>query len=364
METTPSYELFLYDRNGSVNESGNATLGHNSKEPQTTGDFIKIYPICFLILGTAGNGFSFVVMKRKSLRRISTSFYLCVLSVSDTIVLWTGLLRDMLQGYTDGQVDINTWTGCKIRHFLFFFPASYSAWLLLAVTLERTIGLYLPFKAKFICTTRNAKIVSLVTAIILTLLNLHFFFIQKLEGSTCVFTSKFSHDLRRNYFPFIDAVVSSYLPALAMLICNLMIIYNLRKQQNMARGNVTNKNEPRAVSKKMLQTTFMLLGISTFFIVSTVPITAYVIMFRALKFEFSILIFDILNMMFYLNFCCNFIFYCYSGSIFRNEMRKILGLKPNTVDTTEYDSTQSKVLSTRSHKESVQWAVYVHVFTT
>ncbi len=292
-------------------------------------------------------------MKRKSLRKISTSFYLCVLSVSDTVVLWTGLLRDMLQGYTDGRVDINTWTGCKIRHFLFFFPTSYSAWLLVAVTAERTIGLYLPFKAKFICTTRNAKIVSLVTALILALLNIHFFFIQKLEDSICVFTSKLSHDFRRNYFPFIDAVISSYLPALAMLICNSMIIYNLRKHQNAVQSNVTNQNEPRRVSKRMLQTTFMLLGISTFFIFSTVPITAYVIMFRALKFEFSIVIFDILNMMFYLNFCCNFLFYSYSGSIFRNEIRKIFCLKPNAVEPT-VESTQSKVVSKPTHQETVQ----------
>ncbi len=46
-----------------------------------------------IIIGTVGNLLSAVVMLRQNLRKCTTSLYLLVLAVVDTLVLYTGLLR-------------------------------------------------------------------------------------------------------------------------------------------------------------------------------------------------------------------------------------------------------------------------------
>ncbi len=233
-------------------------------------------------------------------------------------------------------MDISTWTGCKLRDFLFYFTCDYSAWILVAVSFERTISLYLPFKAKFICTKKNAKIVLCILFICLTGVNFHLFLSHDLADSQCVRSTNVGEYFFENLWPWIDAVVSSYCPSFIMVICNSMIIYRLLKEKYVNANNTGSS----AISKNSLQTTFMLLGISALFISTTVPITAYVVMFNSFNFKFSQPIYDILDMVFYLNFSCNFLFYCYSGSIFRNEVKKLFckgrsAVKPLSAGPTE-----------------------------
>ena len=76
----------------------NCTFITSSSKAEITDDAMKVYPIFILTFGTSANCISFVIMRKKSLQRMSTSFYLCVLSVSDTLVLWSGLFFTLVQG--------------------------------------------------------------------------------------------------------------------------------------------------------------------------------------------------------------------------------------------------------------------------
>lgn len=49
-------------------------------------------PPIIIVLGTFGNIFSFFILKRKAMLKFSTYFYLMVLAVADTLVLYIGLL--------------------------------------------------------------------------------------------------------------------------------------------------------------------------------------------------------------------------------------------------------------------------------
>ena len=238
-------------------------------------------------------------------------------------------------GHTERKYDIGTWTGCKLREFLFFFTCDYSAWILVCISLERTIPLYLPFKAKFICTKRNAKTVLCVLFIGMTGINGHLFFSHELKGSQCVWSDKVGMYFFENVWPWLDAVVSSYFPSLLMIICNSMIIYKLRAEKN-AKSSKTGSS---AISKNSLQATLILLGVSALFIFTTVPMTAYLVIVRAFKFKFSQPVYDILDMIFFLNFSCNIFFYSYSGSLFREEVKKLFCSQKNAIQPSSSNST-------------------------
>ncbi len=77
----------------------NNTCVTDTSQEEITDEVLKVYPIIILTFGTAANCLSFLIMTKKSLRQMSTSFYLCVLSISDTFVLWTGLLLVAVQGW-------------------------------------------------------------------------------------------------------------------------------------------------------------------------------------------------------------------------------------------------------------------------
>ncbi len=149
---------------------------------------------------------------------------------------------------------------------------------------------------------------------------MHLFFSHKSNGSQCTLSHSTSIHFIEKIWPWIDGIISSYLPAFLIGGFNFLIIYKL-KQNNRIKPNVTITST--STSKASSQITFILLCISTFFISTTVPITAYIIMFRAFHFEFSQEIYDILNLTFYLNFCCNILFYCYSGSLFQKELKQL-----------------------------------------
>ncbi len=237
-------------------------------------------------------------------------------------------------GYTGREVDIGTWTRCKLREFLFYFTCDYSAWILVAVSLERTISLFFPFKAKFIFTKKNTKILLCILLICMSGVNMHLFFTHELENSQCVRSDKISKYFFENIWPWLDAVISSYCPSFLMIICNSLIICKLHKEKNIK----SSMKGSSAISKNSLQASVILLGVTALFIFTTGPITAYLILVRAFKFKFSQTVFDILDMIFFLNFSCNILFYAYSGSVFRQEVKKLFCSKRGTIHPSSSNS--------------------------
>ena len=67
-----------------------------------------------LVLGTVGNVLSGLVMMQKAMRRSTLGLMLIILAVSDTLVLWTDLLRQYMI-YVYG-IELRTYSniGCKM----------------------------------------------------------------------------------------------------------------------------------------------------------------------------------------------------------------------------------------------------------
>lgn len=76
-----------------------------------------------IIFGSLCNIMTFIVMRRRRMRISSTCFYMAVLAVTDTLVLWTGCLNLWLHLMRFPIVVVQSNFTCKLVPFLFYIFA-------------------------------------------------------------------------------------------------------------------------------------------------------------------------------------------------------------------------------------------------
>ena len=106
-----------------------------------------------LVVGTLGNGLSLVVLRDRSFQGNAIVFALSALAAVDTSVLYTALLRQWILNLTDNQLNVRDSLGpisCKLHLHLTYFLQQLSSWTLVVVTVERTVCVAMPLKAKVV----------------------------------------------------------------------------------------------------------------------------------------------------------------------------------------------------------------------
>lgn len=121
------------------------------------GNFLTIYYTPTLVcVGSIGNILSVLVFFKTKLRKLSSSYYLAALGISDTCFL-IGLLASWLN-----FVDINIYNRNICCQFFTYFSglcSFLSVWFVVAFTVERFIAVLYPLKRQTMCTVRRAKMV-------------------------------------------------------------------------------------------------------------------------------------------------------------------------------------------------------------
>lgn len=173
LESINNQQLFL-------NESSNVTL-NGTKIPQTTNnprsdasEFAKIsyslvdvllfyYTPLLIIVGSIGNILSVMVFFRTRLKKLSSSYYLSALGISDTGFLLCNLFQWL------GLFNINFYNMevvCQLFTYLSNLCATLSVWFVVAFTVERFIAVLYPLKRQTMCTVRRAKSVLVALTLI------------------------------------------------------------------------------------------------------------------------------------------------------------------------------------------------------
>lgn len=144
-----------FSRDSSI--SGSHENSVNSTQSVEIVFIIQMYYVPFIIVtGSIGNILSVIVFSKTKLRKLSSSYYLSALAVSDTGFLIV-LLFNWLSGLELQLYNKPVW--CQFFQFssaLFIF---LSVWFVVAFTVERFIAVMYPLKRQTMCTIRRAKIV-------------------------------------------------------------------------------------------------------------------------------------------------------------------------------------------------------------
>ena len=300
------------------------------------------FPPILIVLGTFGNIFSFFILKRKAMLKFSTYFYLMVLAIADTLVLFIGLLPLWI-GELTGFKLIHTadWI-CKATNAIGYTVSDFSVWLIIAVTTERYIVVCHPLKASTMCNTPRARNVIIGLLAGFFLLNIHFLWTVEIikykygvqQGVECRATK--SHEVfMETIWPWCDAFLYSFLPFLIIVVLNSLIIRQVilaRRSRAVLAELATGDYEQRRPSHEgSTRLTVMLLTISFAFLLTTLPMNIVNITGNFIQKQSSEpistrtlarfkLARTITQMLMYCNHSINFFLYCATGQKFRHQL--------------------------------------------
>ena len=82
------------------------------------------------------------------MRKLTSSLYLTVLAVSDTIALYSGPLRWWILHLTDVDIASSSPGLCKFSNFMEYASADISAWTLVVLTTQRFVSVWFPTKSR------------------------------------------------------------------------------------------------------------------------------------------------------------------------------------------------------------------------
>ena len=310
----------------------------------------KVVPPILILLGTIGNILSIVVLTRKSIKASTTALYLTFLAASDLCVLYTGLLRQWIIHLFEYDVRHLGEAVCKIHLWLVYTSLDFSAWILIAVTLERVISAWCPYSAKTKCSRKYATALLIAILLFLFALNSHMLYGMVNKGSVDEHdtgTQKCS-EIDENYgdffnlvWPWIDLCVFCLIPFTVIVVGNCCILFRVIKSQRKTKArivpsvNTNQRSTPQRGGGKHSSMTAMLFTLNMVFLFTTSPVSIYNIGYThwvesGTNQDYATLDlwWAIVNMLQYTNNSINFLLYCLSGTRFRQEVKRIFCPKP------------------------------------
>ncbi len=269
-----------------------------------------------IVIGTVGNLLSAAVMLRPNLRKCTTSLYLLVLAVVDTLVLYTGLLRHWIRERFGIDVQDDSIAGCRVHVFVLHLARGVEAWVIVCVGIERMVAVFFPHKSKRVFTRRFAAYQMVIIGAILAVVNSHIYWTYTLVMGHCVEDSRYEL-FTENVFPWINFSLASLIPFLVMLVANSAIAAKLIHTNHVRKVKLNVEKD-----EKLTSMTVILLSISVIFLLTTAPMAVLSIVFLPIDRDDWApyrLVWSSLNLLFYTNYSVNFLLYCVSAPIFRRE---------------------------------------------
>ena len=284
-----------------------------AKPKDSTQYLIVTLPWIIIIGGVVGNAFGVIILLRKRFRKGTFGLYLLAIAFLDTIFLLSNTLFAagiLILSGTDIQA-LSPF-GCKLVKYVIVASRAMSAWILVVLSVERALTLAMPHKSSIINTRKRAMVGTIAVVVIQGLIYVYNFTSYTIsEFGQCdvtyhIFVNKY--DIVLNIFDFLNYAV---IPSVIMAICNAVLIYFLRRSQDIRRHYVRDNKG----------TIIIIILMSIAFIVLTTPMTIFQILYESGVPTGPDYVYVILYSLDLLNHAINFILYCLSGSVFRHEIK-------------------------------------------
>ena len=295
------------------------TLVHSTTDVQNTvgescGTWTDVYHLapCFAVLGMLGNSVAITVLLRQRFRQLSTMVYLLSLAISDMCFLLYTCLN-----YVFDVMDVSPFDGfwgCRVDRFLDLTLNSLSNWLIVLVTLERLLYacLSLQHSARW-CTQRNAIILISGTIMLTFLWNGGIIAILRDE---CLVEISILLELSLLIF-----IVTNVLPCLIVIISSIFLIYKL-----LCNGSSSLWRVPQGASIRL--TGLIVADIANFLLLKF-PLQVFSLIIITPNYPHLIFlspcVHTVLFVLTILSHSLHPYLYVLSGTIYRQELRTLLG---------------------------------------
>ena len=312
---------------------------------ENAGHIIEGYStLCTMTIGTIGNSLCIATLLHMS-RFNSTNLYLTNLAVADLILC---IFAQLLKIIPRSLAAFNTLALhpliCKSSYFINHSATGISGWTLVALTVERTLVIYLPLKAKSICTVSHARRIIIFINLFLCAIHLHYFWTYgrkyKMQYDEMILvrhcatatTNPVLLSYMKNIRGWQDFIMRSAGPFVCLMICNCAIIYKLLKGRKLRiKLNAVPDEENKQNDMKSL--TLMLLSVSFVYLFCITPIQIMYLIYGSdpngwkIQYQWQaqvIFIWSFGAMLKNINHSINFLLYLISARQFRISLREML----------------------------------------
>ena len=306
-------------------------------EYQVTSDALQqtwIYlPPLIVAIGTVGNFLTLVTVTSRQCKKSSFTVYLGALAIFDTLVLYTvGTQMWMRLVFGVNIADLGTFM-CKWYFFTSFLFPQTSSWLVVALTVERTVGTYFPLQYKLINRPRTGLLCVAVIFVFLLCLNSHLLYGSEMKDfgnvTLCYFFDDSYADFFFYYWARVDFCVYCILPITFIITANVATV--LRVIKSVRSGiRASSSASPDSIRQRTRYLLMVTLTVSITFVVLASPLSFWVALAPFVVEDLNTLTSQetILESVFYfllfLNHSLNFFMYMVSGPRFRKELKAVV----------------------------------------
>uniref|UniRef100_A0A182JCT0 G-protein coupled receptors family 1 profile domain-containing protein n=1 Tax=Anopheles atroparvus TaxID=41427 RepID=A0A182JCT0_ANOAO len=210
------------------------------------GNYLFAYYVpALVLLGSIGNVLSVLVFFKTKLRKLSSSYYLAALGLSDTVFL-VGLFVTWLDIF---QVPVYTREPyCQLLTYMSGVASFLSVWYVVAFTFERFIVVRYPLKRQSWCTVRRAKTIIACLTLAGSVHSVPYFFYagpQYAENDNHTIC-----DMRRDYkeqleiFNYVDTVIVFIVPFTVIVVLNSVTSLTVWRFAGLRRNMTLPKRKP------------------------------------------------------------------------------------------------------------------------
>ena len=184
-----------------------------------------------VLMGTVGNTLSFCVLVRRRMRSTPMYFYLTLLAVADTFVLYVSAFKVWIRALTQFEMLHMSNVGCKLFMFILLCSFYMSAWLVVLVTLDRFLVIWFPFRGYLFMRIRQARLTAAVLAVVVAVYNVHVFWTMKLyqyeSNPTC--DADENNFFMTHIFEYLKLISYCVVPFVLVVALNVGILVRINR---------------------------------------------------------------------------------------------------------------------------------------
>ena len=274
-----------------------------------------------VVFGIIGNILVLVMMRDARLRYLSYSIYLRFLAVSDSVLLLTYLISE-----TEKIFGLNRFTPayfCITAFSVRTLAALLSPWLVVCLTVDRFVCVSFPLKRGTLCTWNKAIIVCSVAFCLSLVFIAPFPFGTNVRDSKC-----FPSEEVRSYYIFVHLILSALIPCLVIFLLTVLIVIQIRRSRNFRKSFLRPRSDSANGQQDSSTRPLVLVSLLAFVTLMPVALSKSVRVLRKLRNQDLLVtnlnIWQILFMIYLLNFGLNFYVLIASSSNYRNAIKRRL----------------------------------------
>lgn len=297
-----------------------------------------VVPPIIFVLGTFGNIMNVIILLR--IRSGTINIFFLALSVTDTCLLYSGLLTIWLKkSFGISLQDLHVFY-CKFVYFIMYVSGVLSAWLLVAMSVQRTMSIVWPHRVAFVFS--KGKSFYFLLGIIGFVLILHSHLLYGMEFKSISNSSFICTAVSKEYYMFftiiwswVDLTLFSLFPFILLSISNGVLIFALKMSVRDLKTNADHSRNVANRERKTSSVTKTLIFLSLSFCLLSSPYCIYLLFTGLTDYEekrltdYSYrsaldLVLTFVCLMWYLNSAISFCLYCLTGTKFRTEFLTIV----------------------------------------